>query len=292
MLDPKGPIGMAERSLILTATWLMLLVVVPVILMTLAFAWRYRASNRRARYEPNWDHSGKIEAVVWAIPCCIIAVLAVITWKSTHELDPYKRIEADVPPINVDVVALDWKWLFIYPDLGIASVNEMAMPVNTPVHFRITSGTVMNAFFIPQLGSQIYAMAGMATQLSLLAHEAGTYRGMSANYSGAGFSDMKFNAIASDRAAFDAWVEKVRAQGAPLDVPEYEQLSRPTERAPVSYYSQVRPDLFSAILRHSAPGGMMDQHMAASPAARQTAMRTGRESGAPHAGHGAATAKE
>ncbi|WBV44991.1 ubiquinol oxidase subunit II [Pseudoroseomonas cervicalis] len=266
VLDPQGPIGLAEKSLMLTATWLMLLVVVPVIVMTLAFAWRYRAGNRAARYAPDWDHSGRIEAVVWAVPCAIILALAVITWRATHQLDPYRRIESSVPPVNVEVVALDWKWLFIYPDQGVAAVNEMALPVGTPVHFRITSGSVMNSFFIPQLGSQVYAMAGMVTQLDLLADAPGDYAGLSANYSGAGFSDMKFTAHASDRAGFEAWVARVRAEGGALDAQTYEQLSRPSERAPVTHYSRVTPDLFAAILRRSAPGGMMDRHLSATAA--------------------------
>jgi cytochrome o ubiquinol oxidase subunit II len=267
VLDPKGPIGLAERSLIWTATWLMLLVVVPVIGMTIWFAWTYRASNKAARYEPNWDHSRRVEAVVWAVPCVIIAFLAVITWTSTHELDPYRPIESDVPPVQVQVVSLDWKWLFIYPELGIATVNEMAMPTNVPVQFQITSGSVMNAFFIPRLGSMIYSMAGMTTKLALLSSEDGVYDGMSSHYSGAGFSGMKFKVHSTDQAGFEAWVARVRASRDSLDMASYESLARPSENNPVAYYGQVTPSIFGAILHHSAPGMLMHPPMAANPAA-------------------------
>lgn len=211
LLDPKGAVGVAEKHLIAVSVWAMLIVVIPVIVLTLVFAYRYRASNRSATYAPKWSHSTPIEIVVWTIPTLIIIFLAVLTWKTTHELDPYKPIESNVKPIDVDVVALDWKWLFIYPSLGIASVNQLALPVDTPVNFHITSDSVMNSFFIPQLGSQIYAMAGMQTSLHLIANEAGDYEGLSANFSGKGFSDMKFRALAMNPADFQAWVQKVKA---------------------------------------------------------------------------------
>ncbi|HEY0296551.1 MAG TPA: ubiquinol oxidase subunit II, partial [Bordetella sp.] len=210
VLDPKGDIGMQEKHLLLVALGLMLIVVIPVIIMTIAFAWRYRSTNTRATYAPRWSHSTAIEAVVWTIPCIIIAILATITWTSTHELDPYKELKSDVKPINIDVVSMDWKWLFIYPDYNIATVNQIAFPVDTPVNFRITSATVMNSFFIPQLGSQIYSMSGMQTRLSLIAREAGTYAGLSANYSGGGFSGMRFSAIATTQQGFDEWVAKAK----------------------------------------------------------------------------------
>jgi len=249
ILDPKGQVAADEKSLIITATLLMLLVVVPVILMTLGFAWKYRASNTAAAYEPKWSHSGKIEAIVWIIPIIIVSLLGVVTWKTTHSLDPYRPIESTEPAIRVEVVALDWKWLFIYPDLGIASVNELAFPKGTPVSFRITSDSVVNSFFIPQLGGQIYAMAGMETKLHLVADEAGTYNGMSANYSGAGFSGMKFKAIATDTPeAFKAWVEKVRATAQPLDAKSYLALAKPSENNPVGYYGSAEPRLFDAVM--------------------------------------------
>jgi cytochrome o ubiquinol oxidase subunit 2 len=175
LMNPKGAIGVEQRTLIITAIALMLIVVVPVIFMAFAFAWKYRASNKDAKYSPNWSHSNKIEAVVWTIPIIIIAILGTITWKTTHELDPFKPIVTDKKPMTIEVVSLDWKWLFIYPEQGIATVNELAFPKDVPVEFKITSNSVMNSFFIPQLGGQIYAMAGMQTKLHLIGNEAGKY---------------------------------------------------------------------------------------------------------------------
>ena len=260
VLDPKGPVGLQERSIILTATVLMLIVVVPVIALILIFAWRYRASNVKAEYRPDWSHSGRIEAVVWLIPCVIIAALGVITWKSSHSLDPYRPLASRVKPLRIDAVALDWKWLFIYPDQKVATVNEVAFPANVPVELHITSATVMNAFFIPQLGSQIYAMAGMQTQLHLLASESGTYQGLSSNYSGDGFSGMTFKAIAEpSRRGFDAWLAKVKDSQQTLGATDYERLARPSESNPVAYYSQVQPDLFADIMagRVAEPAGRL-----------------------------------
>ncbi len=260
VLDPKGPIGLEERSIIITATVLMLIVVVPVIALILIFAWRYRASNLKAEYRPNWSHSNRIEAVVWLIPCIIIATLGVITWRSSHSLDPYRPLDSKVKPIRIEAVALDWKWLFIYPDQQVATVNEVAFPANVPVEFNITSATVMNAFFIPQLGSQIYAMAGMQTQLHLLASEAGTYQGLSSNYSGDGFSGMTFKAIAApSRQAFDAWLAKVQASRQSPGDAAYAQLAKPSENNPVAYYSRVQPNLFADIVagRLQDPAGRM-----------------------------------
>ncbi|HTH60051.1 MAG TPA: ubiquinol oxidase subunit II [Paraburkholderia sp.] len=248
LLNPKGSVGAAEKSLILTASGTMLLVVVPVILLTLLFAWHYRASNRKATYAPKWDFSAKIEVVVWTIPALIILFLGVLTWKTSHELDPYKPIASNVKPINVEVVALNWKWLFIYPDLGIASVNQMAMPVGTPVNFRITSDGIMNSFFIPQLGTQIYAMAGMQTRLHLIADEAGDYAGVSNNYSGKGYSDMKFRALAMSNADFNAWVAKVKADPEHLGMDQYAAVAQPSENNPVRHFSSVDPNLFRNIV--------------------------------------------
>ncbi|MGF6960093.1 ubiquinol oxidase subunit II [Paraburkholderia youngii] len=258
ILNPKGSVGLAERDLIATSVWAMLIVVVPVILMTLFFAWCYRASNRNAEYKPGWTHSTAIEVVVWTIPALIILFLAVLTWKSTHELDPYRPLESQAKPINVEVVALDWKWLFIYPDLGIASVNQLAIPVGTPVNFRITSDTVMNSFFIPQLGGQIYAMAGMQTRLHLIADHTGDYAGLAANFSGKGFSDMKFRTLASSPEEFNAWVEKVRASSDRLDMDRYHAVSEPSEKDPVRYFSTVDPKLFNNIIAKYNNGNVID----------------------------------
>jgi cytochrome o ubiquinol oxidase subunit 2 len=258
VLDPMGSVGLAEKSLIETATWAMLIVVVPVIALTLLFAWRYRASNRSAEYRPEWSHSTLIEIVIWAIPSLIILFLAALTWTSTHKLDPYRPLESNVKPINVEVVALDWKWLFIYPDLGIASVNQLALPVNTPVDFRITSDSVMNSFFIPQLGSQVYAMAGMQTRLHLIANTAGDYAGESSNFSGRGFSDMKFRTLATSPAAFAAWVAKVRASSNNLDMTAYYAVAQPSERVPVRYFSSVDPRLFRNVVAKYNNGNVLD----------------------------------
>ncbi len=254
VMDPKGPIGADEKSLILFATGLMLIVVVPVILMTLAFAWRYRSSNTAATYKPDWEHSSRIELVVWLVPCVIVLFLGIATWRASHRLDPYRPIAAAAKPIEVQVVSLDWKWLFIYPDLNVASVNELAMPVGTPVHFDMTSSGVMNSFFVPQLGSQVYTMAGMQTQLSLLASTAGDYAGISANFSGDGFSDMQFTAKALNQADFDAWVQKARASSQGLTMQAYRQLAQPSERVPVSYYGSVQPTVFHDVLNKCADG--------------------------------------
>jgi cytochrome o ubiquinol oxidase subunit II len=248
VLDPKGSVGVAEKQLIATSTWAMLIVVIPVIILTLWFAYRYRESNRSATYAPKWSHSTAIEVVVWTVPTLIILFLAVLTWKTTHELDPYKPLESNVKPINVEVVALDWKWLFIYPDLGIATVNQLAVPVGTPVNFSITSDSVMNSFFIPQLGTQVYAMAGMQTRLHLIADHAGDYAGLSANFSGKGFSDMKFRTLATSQQDFDAWVQKVKASQTQLSMDQYATVATPSEKAPVEYFSTVDPKLFNNII--------------------------------------------
>ncbi|WP_026638041.1 ubiquinol oxidase subunit II [Bordetella petrii] len=250
VLDPKGDIGAQEKTLILTALGLMLLIVVPVIAMTLYFAWKYRASNTKAVYMPRWAHSTRIEVVVWTIPCIIVGILAVLTWRSSHALDPYRPIESTVKPINIDVVSLDWKWLFIYPDYDIATVNEIAFPVDAPVQFRITSASVMNSFFIPQLGSQIYSMAGMETRLHLIAREAGTYAGISANYSGGGFSGMRFQAIATSQQGFDDWIAQARAAGNPLTPQTYEALAQPSTHAAVTRYSSAPTGMFDYIMHN------------------------------------------
>ena len=248
LLDPVGQVGADEKNLIITATLLMLLVVVPVILMTLVFAWKYRASNKNATYAPKWSHSTKIEVVIWTVPILIIIALGVITYKSTHALDPYRPSESDVKPVTIEVVAMDWKWLFIYPEQGIATVNKIVFPANTPVNFRITSDTVMNSFFIPGLGGQIYAMAGMQTKLHLIANKNAELDGISANYSGAGFTGMKFKAIATSQAEFDAWVSEVKASPKQLDTAEYEALTKPSQNNPVELYSSVKPNLFQTII--------------------------------------------
>ncbi|UVK76626.1 MAG: cytochrome bo3 ubiquinol oxidase subunit 2 [Sodalis sp. Fle] len=250
LMNPKGQIGVEQRSLILTALGLMLIVVVPAIAMSIIFAIKYRSSNTKATYSPNWSHSNKVEWVVWSVPILIIIFLAILTWKSTHALDPSNHITSDTKPITIQVIALDWKWLFIYPEQGIATVNEIAFPTNVPVKFEITSNSVMNSFFIPQLGSQIYAMAGMHSTLNLIANEPGNYKGISSNFSGRGFPGMKFTAIATqNKAEFDKWIQTIKSSPNQLNnMTAYEQLATPSEYHPVKYFSNVKPDIFHNII--------------------------------------------
>lgn len=263
LMNPKGAIGVEQRTLIITAIALMLIVVIPVIFMAFAFAWKYRASNKDAKYSPNWSHSNKIEAVVWTIPIIIIAILGTITWKTTHELDPFKPIVTDKKPMTIEVVSLDWKWLFIYPEQGIATVNELAFPKDVPVEFKITSNSVMNSFFIPQLGGQIYAMAGMQTKLHLIGNEAGKYDGISSSFSGRGFSGMKFTAIVTPTEDdFDQWVAKVKASSNNLNATsDFNKLAEPSENNPVEYFSSVKPNLFKETIGKFM--GDMDMHKGA-----------------------------
>jgi cytochrome o ubiquinol oxidase subunit 2 len=248
VLNPKGLIANRERHLMITALLLMLIVVVPVYIMTFAIAWRYRAGNKKAKYTPNWDRHLGAELTWWGVPLVIVSILAVITWQSSHELDPFNRIASDKRPLVVQVVALDWKWLFIYPDQQVASVNFLEMPVNRPVNFEITSDAPMNSFWIPQLGGQIYAMAGMKSQLHLMADTPGTYNGVSANISGRGFADMKFTALASSDEGFDEWVSAAKASPDKLNIDQYNKLAKPSEKDPVKYYSLAEPFLFQEVI--------------------------------------------
>jgi cytochrome o ubiquinol oxidase subunit 2 len=260
VLNPKGDIGAHEKSLILIALGLMAVVAIPVIAMTLWFPWRYRSSSKKATYAPTWAHSTRIEVVVWTIPAIIVAILAVITWQTSHTLDPYKPLESKAKPVTIQVVALDWKWLFVYPDYGIATVNEIAFPTDVPLNFQLTSDSVMNAFFIPQLGSQVYAMAGMETKLHLIAREPGSYAGLSSNYSGAGFSDMHFQAIATTEDGFKDWIAKAKATPVVLNAETYKALSQQSSKVPVAYYGSVTPGLFGGIV-NKYMGGMSHEAM-------------------------------
>jgi cytochrome o ubiquinol oxidase subunit 2 len=239
--------------------------------LTLVFAWRYRASNTKATYAPSWAHSNRIEIVVWSIPCVIVAFLAVLIWRTTHTLDPYRPLVSETRPLRVEVVALNWKWLFLYPDYGIASVNRLEVPVDTPIDFKITSQSIMNSFFIPQLGSQVYAMAGMQTQLHLVADTPGTYAGLSSAFSGPGFSDMHFNAVAASRPEFEAWVHQAQNSSLSLDDAAYAALTQPSEKNPVTLYANAAPGLFDRILASYAPAGTMRMSSDATPAICRTA---------------------
>ncbi len=248
ILDPHGPVAAAEQSILFDSVAIMLCIVIPVIVTTLVVAWWFRASNTKARYLPTWAYSGRIEIVIWSIPAMVILLLGGIAWIGSHELDPARPIPSDTPTIEVDVVALDWKWLFIYPEQGVASVNRLVVPTGTPVLLKITSATVMNSFFVPQLGSQIYAMAGMTTQLNLLADREGRYPGLSAQFSGDGFSGMRFAVDAVPQAQFAAWVAGARAANAPLDTQSYAALFRPSKYVAPRTYSAVDPELFGEIV--------------------------------------------
>jgi cytochrome o ubiquinol oxidase subunit II len=252
ILDPQGPIAAAQRLLLINTTAIMLVVVVPVILATLAFAWWYRLSNARAGRSPDLRYEGRMEFVIWSIPALTVMLLGGVIWISSHQLDPRAPIPADADPLRVDVVALDWKWLFIYPDHGVAAVNQLVIPAGTPVNFRLTSATVMNSFFIPQLGSQIYTMGGMTTHLNLLADEPGEFPGFSANYSGDGFSQMRFIAKAVPAGDFDAWVAQVRGAGSALDDAAYAELAKPSEAVPPTTYGSVAARLFERIIDQTA----------------------------------------
>jgi cytochrome o ubiquinol oxidase subunit 2 len=248
VLDPKGPIAAAERQILLNALGIMLAIVIPTILATLGVAAWFRASNSRARYMPEFEYSGRLELLVWAIPAMTVILVGGVAWVGAHDLDPRKPIESTAKPVQVQVVSLDWKWLFIYPEEGIATVNQLTIPVGTPVSFRLTSSGVMNSFFVPQLGSQIYTMAGMVTRLHLQADHPGTYRGLSANFSGGGFADMRFAVDAVPIETFAQWVDATRSAGPVLDAQAYADLVKPSSAVAPFTYRAVAPDLFSGIL--------------------------------------------
>ena len=248
VLDPQGPIASAEQLLLLNATAIMLVVVVPVILATLAFAWWYRSSNLRAMRSSDESFEGRIELVVWSIPTLTVILLGGVIWIGSHQLDPRAAIPAKAGPLHVDVVALDWKWLFIYPEQGVASVNQLVIPAGTPVEFRLTSATVMNSFFVPQLGSQIYTMGGMTTHLSLLANDPGEYPGFSANFSGDGFSWMRFVVKSVQASEFTAWLGKARGAGTTLDEAAYTELAKPSRDVSPSTFRLADPKLFERII--------------------------------------------
>jgi cytochrome o ubiquinol oxidase subunit 2 len=248
VLNPKGVIALAEKNLLITAVSLMMIVIIPVFVMLGAFSWRYRASNTRAKYAPEWHTNKALEIIWWTIPAIIIFILACITWKSTHELDPYKPITSSKPPIVIQAVALDWKWLFIYPEQGIATVNFVQFPKDTPISFRITSDAPMNAFWIPQLGGQVYAMAGMNAQLHLLANEEGDYKGLSSNFSGDGFSGMKFTARVTTDEKFEEWVRAIKVLPNALTREEYDVLAQQSHNNPFAYYAMVDENLYTQII--------------------------------------------
>ncbi|HVA10773.1 MAG TPA: ubiquinol oxidase subunit II [Candidatus Dormibacteraeota bacterium] len=258
ILEPRGPVGLQERNLLLFALGLSLFVIIPVFSLLIFIAWKYRESNESAKYSPDFDHSRIIETVWWLIPSLMISVLSVVAWNSSHSLDPYRPLNSTTPPMTIQVVALDWKWLFIYPQQHIASVNLVQFPKNTPIDFQITSDSVMNSFWIPQLGGQIYSMPGMSSQLHLMASQDGSFNGLSANISGTGFAGMTFVARSSSLKAFEAWAHNASQSQDKLSLAAYNKLDRPSQNNPVAFYSSPTKNLYGTILaKYDGPGTAM-----------------------------------
>jgi cytochrome o ubiquinol oxidase subunit 2 len=267
VMNPSGDIAKQQADLITVSVLLMLIIIIPVMLLTVFFAWKYRKSAN-ARYEPDWDHSTKLELVIWGAPLLIIA-LGLITWISTHKLDPYRPLErldenrpipAGTKVLEVQVVSLDWKWLFIYPEQGIATVNELVTPIDTPIRFKLTSSTVMNTFYIPTLAGMIYTMPAMETTLNAVLNKTGDYKGLSGHFSGDGFSHMRFAYRGTTQADFDAWVQKVKSSQAPLGRADYLTLEKPSEKEPIRHFGTVDPSLYMAILNRCVAEGVTCMH--------------------------------
>lgn len=248
VLNPKGYVALKQRDLIVTSTLLMLIVVLPVFALTFYISWKYRENNKQAKYRPDWDHGRVIESLWWAIPSAIIIVLALITWKSTQDLHPTRPITSDKKPLVIQVVALQWKWLFIYPQQGVAAVNEVRFPQDRPLKFEVTADAPMNSFWIPQLGGQIYAMPGMKRTLNLMASEPGNYRGSSANISGRGFAGMDFTAVATSEQSFQVWLDQVSQQNNNLSLDRYKQLAKPAAADGVYYFSPIEAGLYDKVV--------------------------------------------
>jgi cytochrome o ubiquinol oxidase subunit 2 len=267
ILDPVGPVGAAEKQILINSTAIMLAIIIPTMIATIAVAFWFRRGNSKATYRPDWEYSGAVELVVWAIPVLTIALLGGITWIASHQLDPAKPLASKVPPLNVEVVSMDWKWLFIYPDQGIATVNQLVVPAGTPVSFRLTSATVWNTFFVPQMGSMIYTMPGMTTRLNLEADRQGVFPGRSAHFSGDGFPGMEFNVNSVSPQQFAGWVQSAHAAGQALDARAYGQLSQPTSYVKPMIFSAVTPGLFDAIASRHAPPPQQLPHSRPAPGA-------------------------
>jgi len=265
ILDPVGPVGSAEKTILINSTAIMLAIIIPTMIATVAVAWWFRRGNEKAVYRPDWEYSGAIELVVWAIPAMTIMLLGGIAWIGSHQLDPAKPLKSDKAPINVQVVSLDWKWLFIYPDQHIATVNQLVIPAGTPVNFKLTSATVWNTFFVPQMGSMIYTMPRMAVRLNLQADRIGVFPGRSAHFSGDGFPGMEFNVHSVPPAQFAAWTQAAHAGSQVLDARAYAQLSKPTSYVKPMTYSNVAPGLFDAIVTGRAPATEQLPHSRPAP---------------------------
>jgi cytochrome o ubiquinol oxidase subunit II len=248
VLDPHGPVASAERQILFNSLGIMLAIVIPTIVATLGVAWWFRSSNRRATYLPDFEYSGRLELLVWSIPAMTVLLVGGVAWVGAHDLDPRKPISSTAKPLTIQVVSLDWKWLFIYPEQGIASINHLTVPVGTPLNFELTSSGVMNSFFVPQLGSQIYTMSGMVTRLQLQADHPGSYPGLSSNFSGEGFADMRFTVDAVPAAQFAQWVTAARNSGPALDAASYADLAKPSRAVAPFTYRSVASGLFQKIL--------------------------------------------
>ena len=253
ILDPVGPVAAAEKQILINSTAIMLAIIIPTMIATIAVAFWFRRGNRKAEYRPDWEYSGAIELVVWAIPVLTIALLGGITWIGSHQLEPSKPLDSPNKPINVQVVSLDWKWLFIYPDQQVAMVNQLVVPAGTPVNFHLTSATVWNTFFVPQMGSMIYTMPRMATRLNLQADKTGVFPGRSAHFSGDGFPGMEFNVLSVPPQQFAGWVQSARGSGRVLDARSYAELAKPSSYVRPVTYGSVAPGLFNAIVAGVAP---------------------------------------
>lgn len=273
ILDPVGPVGQAEKTILINSTAIMLAIIIPTMIATVAIAWWYRRGNKRATYLPEWEYSGAVEMVVWGIPLLTIMLLGGIAWIGSHALEPSKPLASSKPPLRVEVVSLDWKWLFIYPDQGIATVNQLVVPAGTPVSYRLTSATVWNVFFVPQFGTMIYTMPRMTTQLNLQADRQGVYDGLSAHFSGNGFPGMEFKAQVLPADQFAMWAQGAHGQGGPLDAASYAELSKPSSYVRPMTYGAVAPGLFDAIVADRVDQLPLPQ--AAPPSEKASAARAG-----------------
>jgi cytochrome o ubiquinol oxidase subunit 2 len=253
ILDPQGPIGAADKTILIDSVAIMLAIVLPTIVAIFAFAFWFRQSNPRAHHRPDWAYSGRIELVVWSIPALTVILLGGVAWIGSHQLDPAAPVAGTGSPVRIQTVSLDWKWLFIYPDQGIATVNTLTVPVGAPLHFELTSGSVMNAFFIPQLGSMIYTMNGMVTHLELRADNEGNYQGLSSHFSGDGFPDMMFDVHVISPLAFPDWVAKTARGDQILNADSYQKLARPSVESAPPAYRLDDPRLFEAITTQKIP---------------------------------------
>jgi len=253
ILDPVGPIAAQEKQLLINSTAIMLAIIIPTMIATIAFAWWFRRGNSKAQYRPDWEYSGAIEMVVWAIPALTIMLLGGIAWIGSHALEPSQALKSDKPTLNVEVVSLDWKWLFIYPDQGIATVNQLVVPAGSPVSFRLTSATVWNSFFVPQMGTMIYTMPRMTTRLNLQADKTGVFNGLSSHFSGDGFPGMEFKVQSLPPDQFAMWAQGARGQGLALDGRGYAELSKPSSYVKPMTYGAVAPGLFDAIVANRVP---------------------------------------